>query len=208
MKKVVCLFMVLSVIILLAGCVRFYGYQIDTKDGFDIGYSNLINDAFVSAYNWDGTEEKMNIVIPEKYDGMPITALGGYHSSGLPDPFAIELSEAYKKELCGEANQWVVSSIYADIGSVETVYFDFNIHISKNIGQINTNMLGKFYEGCYFDGDDYQAKIIVVFLYTITCDDENKTFYARDGKLYYRESDELVSGIFYFDHDFTQYSLQ
>ena len=184
------------------GCSSLFDYQNDAIDNFDIGYSDVLNEAFVSSYNWDGTDETKKIVIPEEYDGIKINALGGYYGRGVPCAFGVDLPDSYLNDLCDEVNQWFCSDIYEDVESVDTIYLNFDLHISKNIKQITEHTLNCFYEGTYFDGEDYHSKIIVVLLYNITCDEGNKTFYAKDGKLFYRQNDELVSDILYFDHKF------
>ena len=200
MKKLLVAFLSVCVSLSFAGCSLLY--QLNAIDNFDIGYSKVLNEAFVSSYNWDGVCETKNIVIPEEYNGIKITALGGYYGRGAPHPFGVSLSESYKNDLCSEANQWFGSKTYKDVESVDTVYLNFNLHISKNIEQITEHTLDHFYEGTYYDGENYHSKIIVVILYNITCDEDNNTFYAKDGKLYYRQNDSLVSDILYFDHEF------
>ncbi len=202
MKKLLVLFLCVFTCLTFTGCSLLFEYQTDAIDNFDIGYSEILNKAFVSSYNWDGTDETKKIVIPEEYNGTRITALGGYYGRGVPCAFGIELPDSYQNNLCGEVNQWICSDIYEDVESVDTIYLNFNLHISKNIEQITKHTLDCFYEGAYFDGENYDSKIMVVFLYNITCDERNKTFYAKDGKLYYRQNDNLVSDILYFDFDF------
>lgn len=202
MKKLLASFGCFVICLSFTGCSLLFDYQNDAIDNFDIGYSDVLNKAFVSSYNWDGTDETKNIVIPEEYNGIKITALGGYYGRGVPCAFGIDLPDSYQKDLCDEVNQWIRSDIYEDIESADTIYLNFDLHISKNIEQITEHTLDCFYEGAYFDGEDYDLKIIVILLYNITCDDGNKTFYAKEGKLYYRQNDELVSDILYFDHKF------
>ena len=79
---------------------------------------------------------------------------------------------------------------------------DFNIHISKNIEKITLSSLNYVYVGEYSNGENYELKAMVAFRYRFTCDENNETFYAKDGKLYYKENDTLVSDIFYYDHVF------
>ena len=202
MKKLFVAFLCFITCLSLTGCSLLFDYQNDAIDNFDIGYSDVLNEAFVSSYNWDGTDETKKIVIPEEYDGIKINALGGYYGRGVPCAFGVDLPDSYLNDLCDEVNQWFCSDIYEDVESVDTIYLNFDLHISKNIEQITKHTLDCFYEGTYFDGEDYHSKIIVVLLYNITCDEGNKTFYAKDGKLFYRQNDELVSDILYFDHKF------
>lgn len=205
MKKLIAVFLSIFICLTFSGCSLLFEYQTDAIDNFDIGYSKVLNEAFVSSYNWDGTDETKNIVIPEEYNGEKITALGGYFGRGVPCAFGVDLPDSYLNDLCDEVNQWVCSDIYEDVGSVDTVYLNFNLHISENIEQIQIHTLDRVYNGTYFNGD-YNSKIIVVLLYNITCDEDNKTFYAKEGKLYYRQNDELVSDILYYDYDFETYN--
>lgn len=205
MKKRIVVFLSIFICLTFTGCSLLFDFRSDAMDDFDIGYSKALKEAFVSSYNWDGIDENKNIVIPEEYNGMKITALGGYFGRGVPCAFGVQLPESYLNNLCSESNEWFISDAYEYIESVDTVYLNFNLHISKNIENITEHDLDCFYKGAYFDGEDYHSKVIVVLLYTITCDEDNKTFYAKDGKLYYRENDQLVSDILYYDSDFEEY---
>ena len=40
----------------------------------------------------------------------------------------------------------------------------------------------------------------------VTCDENNKIFYAKDGKLYYKKTNELVEGIIYEDFDIKEHN--
>ena len=205
MKKLIAVTLCFIICLSFSGCSLMYEYELDAIDNFDVGYSKILNNAFLSSYSWDGSDDTKNIVIPEEYQGIPITELGGYYGRGVPCAFGVDLPEVLQNNLCIEASQWFCSSVYEDIGSVDTIYLNFNIHISKNIKQITEHTLDCFYEGTYFDGEDNHSKIIVVFLYNITCDEENNTFYAKDGKLYLRKDNTLVTDILYCDFDVDEY---
>ena len=195
------LFAVLAILacVSVVGCSRLYDYQVDALDHFDIGYSEKLQRAFVASYHWDGADETKRIVIPDEYNGMRITELGGYYGLGVPCYFGVEIPKAYLNALCPEASQWFHSNVYERIGSVDTVYLSFDLHIGKNIEEFVEYDLNWFYEGDFFDGQEYQPKTIIVLLYYVTCDEANETFYAKDGKLYRRQDDQLVSDIFYYD---------
>ncbi len=205
MRKTIIFVISVFICFSFGGCSSWYEYQTNAINCFDVGCSDILDDVFVSAYNWDGSQESINIVIPEEYNGNKITSLGGYYGRGVPCSFAVEPVESFKNSLCSDANLWGYSNILEDIGSVETKYFNFNIHISKNIEQIDIHNLNSIYIGENVDGQNHIIKIVLVFLYNITCDEQNEEFYSKDGKLYYRETDALVSDIFYYDHDFSSY---
>ena len=121
MKKLLAVFLSVLICFTFSGCSMLFDYQSEAINNFDIGYSKILNEAFVSSYNWDGTEDTMNIVIPEEYRGIPITSLGGYFGRGVPCAFGVDLTESYQKSLCDEANQWGTSKIYDDIENIELI---------------------------------------------------------------------------------------
>lgn len=204
MKKSLVFLLCFVICISSSGCSLMYDCELDAIDNFDVGYSEILDNAFLSSYNWDGSDKTKNIVIPDEYKGIPITELGGYCGRGVPCAFGINLPDAILNNLCSEANEWCFSDSYEDIESTKTIYLNFNLHISKNIKQFIEHNLDCFYEGAYFDGKDYHSKIFVVPLYNITCDEDNITFYAKDGKLYYRKDDALVADILYYDFDIAE----
>ena len=204
MKKLIAVFLSIFICFTFTGCSLLFDYQNDAIDNFDIGYSDVLNEAFVASYNWDGTDETTNIVVPEKYEDIPITEFGGYYGRGVPCSFNIRPTESAKEKLCDKSDEWFYMS---DIRKVETrniKTLNFNVHISKNIKKIENLSLGGFI-GCKYIEDEKEYYDVFVLVCTVTCDDENKSFYARDGKLYFSENDTLVTDILYYDFDIDGY---
>ena len=72
----------------------------------------------------------------------------------------------------------------------KVVYTDFTIHLSKYIEKIYARA----------DATEYTVKgekTAYCPRVSIICDEDNKTFYSKDGKLYYRQDDTLVDGFNY-----------
>ena len=201
----------LAIILCLTMCVLFTGCRYDSEyfGDFFVGYSETLNDAFVGIYCWDGTEEKAKIVIPEEYNGIPITTLGG-EAGKVASSFSIAFYKDFQDELCNNgttlfsAPEFVNIKDYQNIKMEQIEIFNFDLHISKNIEKIERLCLDEWCHTAYGDYGDQTDKIFVS-LFNITCDEENKVFYAKDGKLYYREKDTLVSDIFYHDFDVENY---
>lgn len=202
MKKLIVAILCILVCLSFSGCSLLYDYQVNAVDSFDVGYSRTLDDAFLASYNWDGTEETMKLVIPETYRGIPITTLGGYYGRGVPCSFVLEPTEAAKEKLFDEATEWFsvsdIRGIEIEIDEINT--FNFDVHISKNIEKIEMLNLGSFVCGEYVKNGTTCYKVFVL-LCTITCDEDNEVFYAKDGKLYYRQNDTLVTDICYYDLD-------
>lgn len=199
MKKL--MFLIIFVMIFsLTGCSQFYDLETDAVDGWDVGYSDFYEDAYLGVYNWDGSQENVNIVVPEEYKGYKATKLGGYSGSGYPSMVKIEPTDDAKKLLCSDATEWYHISHISKIENYNIKFVTFNVHVSKNIKEIKELDLGGFIGGKYIK-DEKEYYDIYVLLCNVTCDENNKTFYSKDGKLYYTQDDTLVSDIVYTDFD-------
>lgn len=204
MKKIISVLMIAVIGFSFSGCCLLYDYEMEAVDNFDVGYSNVLDNAFLSTYNWDGTDETTKLVIPNEYEGIPITTFGGYFGRGVPCCFCIEPTEYAKEKLCDKSNSWFHMSDIRSIKIGHMKIIEFNIHISENIDKIENLDLGGFI-GCEYIKDGTEYYDVFVLLCTITCDEKNKTFYAKDGKLYYRDGDILVADIFYYDFNIDRY---
>lgn len=202
MKKFLALILVVFTCISFCGCCS--RYELEKLGDFDVGYSKRLNDAYLGAYYWDGTQEKTNIVVPEEYKGAPISSFGGYSGSGYPSAFGITLTDSAKEKLCDKSDEWWYMSDFTnnELGELQVV--NFTVHISQNIEEIKELRLGGFI-GCEYGEEGEEMYDIFVFLCYVTCDENNKTFYAKDGKLYYKQDDKPVSDIYYYDFDLEKY---
>ncbi len=203
MKKLIVFILCVIICLSFSGCSLLY--NLDAVDSFDVGYSTSLNNAFLSDYNWDGTDEATNIVVPEKYEDIPITEFGGYYGSGVPCSFRISLTESAKEKLCDKSDEWFLMSDIrntVEIKNIKTI--NFNVHIGKNIKKIENLSLGGFI-GCKYIEDEKEYYDVFVLVCTVTCDDENRSFHARNGKLYFSENDTLVTDILYYDFDIDEY---
>lgn len=167
-----------------------------------IGYSTYYNKAFVGSYLWDGTEEGKRIIIPEHYNGMPVTSLGGTSGSGYPVDFSIEINDAAVTALFPNATSWYTKYYFNDTPSFEADkmrYVTFELHLNKHIENLEKYSLGGY--NAYYEVHDENENILCayVFSFYFTCDEQNETFYTEDGKLYYRNTDTLVESIRYAD---------
>ncbi len=139
------------------------------------------NEAFVSEYVWDGTEEGLRIE-PDEVEGCTVTRYGGFFGRGLPMPFSIIIPDSVSvKE----------SEIPAD-AEVEDI--TFTMVISERILEVYVNDLERFF--CLEDEDgnlSYYRLLVDVEL-----DPNNTDLYLKDGRLYEkdREGDREVQGIY------------
>ena len=197
MKKPLALALSVFIALLLCGCT--YNDCETVSDmrflyGTYLFFGNYNPDgAAVSYYTWDGDPEKTDIVIPEKYGKQKIKCLGGYFGRGLPSPFFIDCSsylgiKSDVDETVGSLTGSMDPSMIEP--GTKVVYTDFTIHLSKYIEKIYARV----------DATEYTVKgekTAYCPRVSIICDEDNKTFYSKDGKLYYRQDDTLVDGFNY-----------
>lgn len=205
MKRIFAILMVFSLLFSLCSCSLYYDYVNCAVDSFDVGYREIFGANFLADYNWDGTEEGMNIVVPESYNGSKIIGLGGYTGKGVPSPFKIKPTDEVKEQLCPNATKWSYITHTANIENYNIQYLPFKLHISSNISKIEYLSMGGIILAEY---EENQEKIYNVYVLTcyVTCDENNEVFYSKDGKLYYKESDKVVEGVFYEDFDIEKHN--
>lgn len=203
MKKLISFALVLSLALCLSGCVATYLLsrysESAEKDGFNIAFNSTARRCYVSYYTCREYAESYEITIPDEYDGMPIKQIGGYFGTGFPDPFSISLAELYmnapeESEYFGTFHEDSINDI--DIPDEYTVV---NVVFKLNIGQ-NIEVIE------YVDMDRYYPHInedsSITFYHPvveIACSEENKHFYSKDGKLYNKSNNELITDFAYND---------
>lgn len=201
MKKPLALALSVLIALLLCGCTA-YCYE-DTVSDMNIMYGSYFMSmseynpdvAAVSGYVWDGDPEKTDIVIPEKYGKQKIKCLGGYWGKGLPSPFFIDCSsylgiKSDVDETVGSLTGSMDPSMIE--AGTKVVYTDFTIHLSKYIEKIYARADATVYT-VRGEKTAYCPRVSII------CDEDNTTFYSKNGKLYYRQDDTLADGFFYGD---------
>lgn len=186
----------LFVILSLSGCVMedislLYGNRI-TENGFEIAKNNAANCCYVGSYTCSQYKINYEIIIPDEYDGAPITRIGGrYGRSGFPVPFYIDISEQfmnapddspYNIVYYGEVNNFNITVPH----TVQELTFILNI--GKNIKTI------EIIENPYFPHINEDCSITLFHpVFYINCSAENKHFYSENGKLYDKNSNEIIT---------------
>ena len=203
-------------------------------DDLTIEIGQLVHEGTVIEYKWDGTEEGLNIDIPELTDhNEKITKLGDYY----PSCFGISLKPfddgfetwtgPYGKPLEEGTDEWnhmqearqeymenSGNPLYGCIvyykGEDEALYdapisYDkmvFKINLSRYISSVNLRYYGWGGSISEYLGIRQEDGSIVFYEPAVyfTCDEENETFYAVDGRLYLKETNELVEMMPGFDY--------
>lgn len=163
-------------------------YESFEEGNINGGYNK--HDAFVGMCFWDGGDKV--IELPDEYNGLPVTTLGGYIGIGSPDPFAIVLrDENYRMY-----RDSFINAIELPDDEYETI--TFTVKIGKNLRGIE-DALGKLFFGIETIDENGNEIIDIVYkvAYYFEVDSNNKTFYSKDGKLYNKSDDTIVDTFFY-----------
>ncbi len=164
-------------------------------DNFIIAINDFNDCCFVGHYTVEKYTDNMSITIPDAYNDMPIERIGGYYGTGVPTPFYIDLPE-----FLNAPEESSFSGIYGghpDDFKLDVKYtiveLSFRLNIGKNINTIE-NVANDLYYPHINDDDSITFYHPVV---EIVCDENNKHFYSKDGKLYDRKNDELITKFAY-----------
>ena len=200
MKKFLVILLSISVMFCLSGCFfdgvsSFYSNHAEV-DGFYIGINKISNCCFVGDYRCTEYTDNLEITIPDEYEDIPVKRIGGYYGRGVPTPFSISLSDSYMNAaegskydsiFCGDINEFEILEDHV----IEDVVF--NLNIGKNIEIIEFVTMDEYYPHINDNGSITFYHPVV----NINCSDENKHFYSKDGKLYDKKTDELISDFAY-----------
>lgn len=196
MKKFVKFLLMLTVVLLLTACdiCLFYDTPVE-EEGWTISVNKSSNCCFAGSYEVTEYTDHMEIVIPDEYDGVPITQLGGYFGRGVPTPFYILMQEVMNapegSDYSGIFGSHLSNFDLKDKYTIE--YVPFTLKIGKNISKIEYVDMDIYYPHMNEDGTITFYHPVIY----IECSEENLHFYSKDGKLYDKNTDELVPDFIY-----------
>ena len=169
------------------------------QNGFGIGVNRVANTCYAAAYECAGNAEKIEITIPDAYDGIPVKRIGGSYGRGLPQPFAISFAELYMNAPEGSVYYNTVFTWDTLQNAIKDDYSVVVVPVILNIGENIETIY-------YVDMDTYYPHInddgSVTFYHPavyVNCSENNKFFYSKDGKLYEAQTDWLVKDFKYVD---------
>ena len=203
MKRGVVLFLLVSLALCCTGCIAESACWLYSPggriNGFDVAVNETANCCFVGTYTCEEYTENQEITIPDEFNGKPIKRIGGTFGSGVPSPFAISVASLYMNvpedsEYGGIYQGDLKDFNIAEEYRVENVRFVLNI--GKNIKTIKFVEMDVYYPHINEDGSITFYHPVVY----VNCAEDNPYFYSKDGKLYDKKTDALISQFAYAEN--------
>lgn len=163
-------------------------------NGLQITYNQLLDTACAEACLVPENTDSFEITVPDEYNGVPVEKLGRISGSA---PFLIDLSDLYMNAYEGSkyyavyTAEAITSDAFAESFSIQNVVFKLNI--GKNIKEINYVKMDEYYPHINEDGS-------IVFYHPVVeiyCSEDNGHFYSKNGKLYDKKTDKLITDFSY-----------
>ncbi len=196
MKKGIFSILTAVLILCLSGCIAedisLLYTESAVKDGLSIAVNRTADCCFVGEYKCPDYTQNFEITIPDDYEGIPITQLGGYRGRGVPSPFLISVTDIYmnapegsnfKSVYSGNLDEYNISEEYT------ITDLPFVLNLGKNIETIKYVVSDEYYPHLNDDGTITFYHPVV----SINCSVENENFYSENGKLYSKKTKELIS---------------
>ncbi|MBR6696643.1 MAG: hypothetical protein IKL73_00055 [Lachnospiraceae bacterium] len=199
MKKFITLLSILILSFLLCSCdtkeASLFYNSIDKYEGFDIATNKISNCCFVGMYSCEQYTDNMEITIPDEYNNIPIERIGGYYGTGVPTPFQIYVNEFINAPEDSRYNG--VFTSHPDNFNLTDKYTIKDVSFTLRIGK-NINSIVYVIKDCYYPYINEDSSITFYHpVVEIICSNDNEHFYSKDGKLYNKDTDELVTNFSY-----------
>lgn len=170
-------------------------------EGVEYFQSFMSGQAFASGFDWDGETEEISVVIPDtvKFSRSSrmfrITRLGGFRDRSVPCQFSPMLP------IGNGGNQVTFGESTDDPESLEKLRQQYprapvrDLCVQLRLG-LYVSEIPLFASSLLYREKQEEGTIWRV-TYQVDCDENNRTFYARDGKLYLRADDTPVTQLPY-----------
>ena len=174
--------------IILIICISFFGllpvyftsWENAKINNLNVCYNKVTGFCFAGAFEWDGNIENMTFTVPDEYEGMKIKSLG--HNS-TPALFYVMVPESFHPEVvsCTESEDC------SGTVNEDAITYTFTVKLGKNIKHFEDFT----YKEYFMDADDNVVYIVEI---KYECSPENTWAYSKDGKLYDKDTKQLLGG--------------
>lgn len=156
--------------------------------------------AFAAGFDWDGETEEISIVIPDTLEfprssrTCRVTKLSGFFGRGGPCQFGPMLpidSESQGNFDESTDNPELLEDLQQQHSNAPVRDLRIRLHLGRYVSEIPLSADCLRYRQREGEGTIWRI------IYQVDCDENNQTFYARDGKLYFRADDTPVTQLPY-----------
>lgn len=199
MKKLLAVLLTIALIVCFSGCAPENYSLLYTQDGVIDGFKVAVNEkancCFVGWYTCTEYVENQEITIPDEYENVPITRIGGYYGRGVPTAFDINIADLYMNAPEGSRYDclFLRETVNAETLEHTIEELPFVLNIGKNINTVVYVDMDYYYPHLNEDGSVTFYHPVVY----VNCSEENEYFYSENGKLYDKKTNELISEFAY-----------
>lgn len=154
--------------------------------------------AFASSFDWDGETEEISVVIPDTVElsgssrTYRVTRLGGFRDRGVPCQFGptLPIGSSEGQGTFGESadEPELLEELRQRYPGTPVRSLNVRLHLGRFVSEIPLSA------SCLLYREKQQGEgALWRIAYHVDCDENNRTFYARDGKLYLRANDAPVT---------------
>ena len=139
--------------------------------------------AFAGTCAWNGEGDTVAYTIPDRIEGAKVTSLGGLlHGTTfkkLPCGWGVVLPQTY---------QGAEQVSFLPQTNVTELTLTVRLHLGQYVSALEH--IGEPVPTGYYSTE---SSYIIRQKWVVTCDERNETYYAENGRLYYRQSGEAVA---------------
>lgn len=176
---------VICFVFLTITAVYFISWETVEINNLSLCYSKVTKECIAADINWDGDTENMIFTLPDEYEGIKINSLGGTSGLGTPILFYIDVPDEMEFDSSGITHVATEEDLAGMIDE-NTITYKFTVNIGKNVKNFEY-----FHYKEYYIGENGKVMYIIDIDYEVSPD--NKWAYSKDGKIYDKKTDELIS---------------
>ncbi|BAL00586.1 hypothetical protein OBV_33870 [Oscillibacter valericigenes Sjm18-20] len=181
-------------------CPNYQGENSARMEGVEYVPNFKSGRAFAAGFDWDGETEEISVVIPDtvKFSGSSkscrVTKLGGFFGRGVPCQFGPMLpignneGQGPLDESTGDPE--LLENLRRRHPGAPEQDLRVRLYLGRYVSEIPLPAVCLLYQQREGEG------ILWRIIYQVDCDENNQTFYARDGKLYLRADEVPVTQLF------------
>ncbi len=198
-KKIIALLLTVFTFLCFSACTT---YEQVTVDNFYLYYSQKKDSCFVGSINFE-KGQSTEFFIPNEYNGIKVKALGGDYGCPIYFQVSINNSESYFEYEFNEDSRYSTheKNLYEDFydnAKLEIIDITFTVNLPDYLETIDPNRLLCDLVDCHELINNGEKTVYIIRpIYYFNISPSNNYFYTENGKIYKKNTNELITGITY-----------